>query len=166
MKKLIFALVLALAAPVGAITLQEAQDAIDADVATKWDAIKDRVKTCLNEEGGPEKCHTAWAASEANYCENNAGTGATLCSFALDDPGQFENTNCGDCYNGLQTFALAGITIPANLEYNATINIAKSTVGRGEQLIVAFQYDGVLWERAWGDAIIPGFDWRLVPVVP
>ena len=160
------ALLMCLVAPAGAISLEDAQTEADAWVVARWDTIKSRVQTCLNEEGGPWKCHTAWAASTANYCENNAGTGASLCSVTLDDPGQWESTACGDCYNGLQTFALAGISIPATAPLNAPVNIAKGPAGRGEQLIIRFQYDGELWEKAWGDAIIPGFAWRLVDTTP
>ena len=159
-------LVLCLAGPAGAITLEEAQAEAEAWVLARWDTIKDRVRTCIAEPGGPEKCHTAWSASASNYCENNLTTGATLCSVTQDDPGQFETTNCGDCYNGLQTFALAGVSIPATAPLNATINIAKGPSGNGEQLIVRFQYDGELWERGWGNAVLPGFDWKLVTAVP
>jgi len=153
---------LLIAGPASAqITLEEAQAEAEAWVVARWDAIKDRVKECLNEPGGPEKCHTAWAATTT---ENTDPADSALATCTLDDPGTFANTDCGSCYTGLQTFALAGITVPATAPLNATINIAKSTTGRGEQLIVEIQYDGVLWQRGWGDAILPGFDW--VEVVP
>lgn len=160
MRSISLLLLLLLAVPVGAITLEDAQAEADAWVLTRWDAIKDRVKECLGEEGGPEKCHTAWAATTT---ENTLPADPALASCTLDDPGQFENTNCGDCYNGLQTFAAAGIAVPANAPLNATINIAKSATGRGEQLVIEIQYDGVLWQKGYGDNILPGFDWVEVP---
>lgn len=164
MKRLFLAFLLALL-PLTAqsLTLQEGQAEADAWVAANWTAIRNRVVACLGEAGGPEKCHTAWAASEANYCANNAGSGPSLCAITLDDPGTFD-TSCGGCYTGNQSFANAGINIPANLIINATINIAEAPGGgRGEQLIVAFQYDGAIWEKGYGDAILPGFDWQLRP---
>lgn len=166
MRKTLLALALLALLPgtSGAITLLEGQAEADAWVASNWTTIKNRVVTCLGEAGGPEKCYTAWAASEANYCANNSGSGPSLCAITLDDPGQFVTGPCDSCYNGLQTYALAGINIPANLIINATVNIAKAPGGgRGEQLIVAFQYDGLIWEKGYGDLIIPGFDWQLRP---
>lgn len=140
------------------ITLQEAQAEADTWVSTRWTTIKDRVKTCVT-EGDPSLCHTAWAATTT---PNTAPTDSALATVTLDDPGRLVTGPCDTCYTGEGTFAAAGISIPATAPLNAKINIGKSTSGRGEQLVIEIQYDGEKYWKAWGDAILPGFDWRVL----
>lgn len=156
---MVFVLLLALSTPAHAITLQEFQDGITAWVMARVTAISNRVNACIAEPGGPEKCHTAWAASA--YCNNTSAAGA-LCDLTLDDPGTFADTVCGTCYTDEQTFALAGISIPGTAPLNAKINIMTDGSSWGVQLVVRGVYEGDLWERGWATGIAPAIPWRIV----
>ena len=157
----ILALIVALMIPAAAdaLTLAEFQAEAEAWVVTRWDTIKTRVQTCLGEPGGPQKCHTAWAAS--TYC-NNTAEDPGLCTLTLDDPGVLANTVCGICYTGDQTFALAGITIPGTAPLNAKINVMQNGSNWGEQLLIRIVFEGDLYERGWGAGIAPDVDWHVV----
>lgn len=153
--------------PVGAraqVTLQEARDEAHAWIVARKDAITTRVQACVD-EGNPRLCHTAWAAS--TMC-NTLPTDSGLCTVTLDDPGRHVTGLCDSCFTGEGQFADAGISIPATAPVNAKLSIYKrtSTWKDGVQLVVRFQYDGTLQERAYGTGIAPSFGWREVTAGP
>lgn len=164
----VLALVLFAGSAEAQLTLQDAQNEADAWVAAREGVIRDRVRACLqtaNQEGRePTECHTAWAAGA--FC-NNTSALSSLCDLTLDDPGQPRSTVCGNCFDGQQTFAQAGINIPATAPVNAKINISKAPGGaRGEQFVYRIQYDGQIWEKGMGDQTYGSFDWRQVESTP
>lgn len=175
MRTLLFAaLALFLTVPASAITLQETKDQVDLYVSDKWENLLGQVRACVTastENPKGAECHTAWSVGrgedQTEYCTNDAGSGATVCSMSQQDRGTYE-TACLGCYTGDQTWAEAGYTIQANAPANFKINIAHAPTGRGEQLLVRFLYDGTLWERAYADnsGIFPAYDWREVPEAP
>ncbi len=160
MRRTMLAVLAALLLPVAAsaITLGEAQTEADDWILARWDAIRTRIQACVT-EGDEGLCHTAW--SGAALCTTVAAD-ANLCVNAQDDPGRQVTTDCGTCFNGVGTFALAGISLPNNAPLIASINISRGPNGRSEQVVVQIDYEGAIWERGYGRKDLPDFAWRLV----
>ena len=137
------------------VTLNQSLTQAEGWVVARQAAILNEVEACIS-RGTPRLCHTAWAAS---VLPNTAPTDNSLATVTLDDPGRLDP--CGlPTEEG--TYATAKITIPATAPLNAKLNIAKGPGGWGAQLVVRIQYDGVVYERAWGRGIFAGFAWRSV----
>lgn len=154
---------LAMAAPVGAITLAQAQAEADAWVQPRLDTIRNRVVACV-QEGNPRVCHTAWASSST---PNTVAADPALKTVTFDDPGTYATTTCGDCFTGQQTYAQAGIAIPTSGPVNAKVNIffPPDKLWSG-QLVVEIQYEGVKYQRGYGGGGAPSFGWREVTAGP
>lgn len=164
MRQIILAAVLlGLAANANAISLEECFAQADAWIQPRLGTIRARVVACV-QEGNPRVCHTAWAAS---VTPNTVAADPALATVTLDDPGTYASTVCGDCFTGEQTFAAAGIAIPATAPVNAKVNIffPPDRVWNG-QLVAEFQYEGVKYQRGYGGGGAPSFAWREVTEGP
>lgn len=152
-------LALLIAGPASAITLAQAQAEAEAWVQPRLNTIRQRVVACV-QEGNPRVCHTAFAAS---VTPNTVAADPALKTVTLDDPGTFANTVCGDCFTGEQTYAAAGIAIPATAPVNAKVNIffPPDRVWSG-QLVVEIQYEGVKYQKGYGGGAAPSFNWTAV----
>ena len=138
-----------------AITLPQAKSEATAWVTARGDVILDRIIACIA-EGNPRVCHTAWVSSNT---PNTTAAAGSLATVTFDDPGRLDQ--CG-LPTGRGSYVNAGIAIPASGPVNVKINIAKSKVGWGAQVVIEIRHAGTLYRRGFGRGIFAGFAWQKV----